>query len=154
MFSLTLYDSLPVAGEAFKLTNDDVVQQINELLLFLYGQQLQRCGNYECIRNSEGAPIYGHYGHLLHGKQAGLYFECNDLWSTCNINRCKNRVVGEVRLNQCLEVFRCADLDKGLGVRCRDDILPGRSITDYAGEYLLGSGAETCGLMSTPVLAG
>jgi hypothetical protein len=132
-----VYISQPVAGEGFKLTNNP-----NFLSCCSCTDNCRDAEKCECILNSGGIS-YDIHGRLMRDKPAGIY-ECNDLCS-CNVNRCKNRVVGRGP-NQRLEVFRCADPLKGWGVRCRDDILPGTFIAEYVGEYLLEADAETRGL--------
>lgn len=97
----------------------------------------------ECALMMGGSFAYDSTGIIMSEKPNGIY-ECNSRCS-CNVNRCKNRVVGKGPHLR-LEVFRCDNPLKGWGVRCKNDIYPGTYITDYLGEIMLEEDAEKRGL--------
>jgi hypothetical protein len=90
-----------------------------------------------------GGFAYDENGIYEHEKSEGIY-ECNQRCS-CHLMRCKNRVVGKGPHLK-LEVFRCADPTKGWGLRCLTAIPAGTYITDYLGEVMLESLADSRGL--------
>lgn len=102
-------------------------------------QDASKC---ECARLM-GGFAYNKNGIYLSEKVEGVY-ECNQRCS-CHVMRCKNRVVGKGPHLK-LQVFRCADPNKGWGVRCQTAIPAGTYITDYLGEVMLESHADGRGL--------
>lgn len=132
-----VYVAKPVAGENAVISNHPSFLTCCDCT-----DNCRDASKCQCIKSSKGL-CYDYNGQLLRDRGIGIY-ECNDL-CRCNINKCKNRVVGRGP-NQRLEVFRCSN-GKGWGVRCRDDILPGTFIADYAGEYILEEDADLCGLV-------
>lgn len=73
-------------------------------------------------------------------KPGGVY-ECNYMCS-CHKDLCRNRIVGNGP-RMPLEVFRCAEVGKGWGVRCAVDLPIGTFIADYLGEILNEVDAES-----------
>ena len=97
----------------------------------------------ECALRMGGTFAYDANGVKVMDIADGVY-ECNSRCA-CNVNRCKNRVVGKGPHLR-LEVFRCDNPLKGWGVRCKTDIYPGTYITDYLGELLREKDSETRGM--------
>lgn len=135
--SLFIYVNKPVAGEGTKLTNNP-----NFLSCCSCTDNCSDPSTCECIINSGGLS-YDHTGRLLVDRPAGIY-ECN-YRCACNVKLCRNRVVSNGP-SQRLEVFRCADPNKGWGVRCKDPLPPGTFIADYIGEIMAESAADQRGL--------
>ncbi|CAM9462920.1 unnamed protein product, partial [Scytosiphon promiscuus] len=76
--------------------------------------------------------FYNDDGLLLHLPDA--IFECHARCA-CNPQRCKNRVVSR-GVHLPLQVFRCADPEKGWGLRCLESIPAGSFVACYLGEVL------------------
>ncbi|XP_008304296.1 histone-lysine N-methyltransferase SETDB2 isoform X2 [Stegastes partitus] len=83
-----------------------------------------------CVAMTSGGRRYSHH-RLLEPVLTGLY-ECGP-WCGCDRARCQNRLVQRgVRVR--LQVFQT--LDRGWGVRCRDDLDRGTFVCIYAGVVL------------------
>ena len=134
-----VYVTAPVAGEGVTLDNNP-----DHLGCCSCTDNCRDPTKCECALRMGGSFAYDDTGVIMHEKPGGIY-ECNARCS-CNVNRCKNRVVGNGPHLR-LEVFRCDNPLKGWGVRCKTDIPPGTYITDYLGEILLEQDSEKRGLM-------
>jgi len=93
-------------------------------------QDPEKC---ECAQLMGKKFAYNEDGVLMKDLPGGVY-ECNARCS-CHVGRCKNRVVGNGPRVK-LEVFRCADKDKGWGVRALQHVPHGTFIADYLGEVM------------------
>lgn len=134
-----VYVTEPVAGEGVVLSNNP--EHLGCCSCTDNCRDPTKC---ECALMMGGSFCYDSTGIIMTEKPNGIY-ECNSRCA-CNINRCKNRVVGNGPHLR-LEVFRCDNPLKGWGVRCKNDIYPGTYITDYLGEILLEEDSEKRGLM-------
>ncbi|XP_058475572.1 histone-lysine N-methyltransferase SETDB2 [Solea solea] len=87
----------------------------------------RRCA---CAALTRGGRHYAHH-RLTQPVPSGVY-ECGP-WCGCNRARCQNRVVQRgIRVR--LQVFQT--VDRGWGVRCRDDLERGTFVCIYAGLIL------------------
>lgn len=134
-----VYVTEPVAGEGVILSNNPSC-----LTCCTCTDNCRDPSRCECALRMGGSFAYDSTGIIVNDKEGGI-FECNAQCS-CNVTRCKNRVVGNGPHLR-LEVFRCDNPLKGWGVRCIDDIQAGTYVADYLGEMLLEEDSEKRGLI-------
>lgn len=130
------YITTPVAGEGIRITNNP-----NFLSCCSCTDNCRDASKCECLKNSGGIN-YDNNGRLLSTRHT--IYECN-YRCACNVTKCTNRVVGNGP-KQRLEIFRCPEIHKGWGVRCREILPPGTFVGDYLGELIHESKADKRGM--------